>query len=246
MILFPAVDIKDGKCVRLKQGQAEAVTVYSDHPLDAALLWERSGASWLHVVDLDGAFRGVPQNYELVSQLCRETSIPVQLGGGIRDIDAARSYFQAGVERLIIGTLALQDKRALELLCREFPGRIGVSLDAVDGRLKSRGWVEDSGLGIDEVLPELEHLGAAFVVYTDISRDGMQTGVDLQGLARVLKATSLPLIVAGGVTCLQDIKDLAVLKKEGLCGIITGRAIYSGSLDFQSALQWLRDSISGS
>jgi phosphoribosylformimino-5-aminoimidazole carboxamide ribotide isomerase len=245
MILYPAVDIKDGKCVRLKQGQADAVTVYSDHPLDAARLWERSGASWLHVVDLDGAFRGVPQNYGLIRSICQEIPVPVQLGGGIRNIDAARSYFQAGVERLIIGTLALQDREALEILCREFPDRIGVSLDAVDGRLRACGWVEDSGLAIEDVLPELEHLGAAFVVYTDISRDGMQSGVDLVSIRRVLQSTALPLIVAGGVTCLDDVKVLSGLEKEGLAGIITGKAIYSGSLDFRSALQWLSENAPG-
>jgi phosphoribosylformimino-5-aminoimidazole carboxamide ribotide isomerase len=149
------------------------------------------------------------------------------------------------VERLIIGTLALQDREALGLLCREFPGRIGVSLDAVKGRLKARGWVEDSGLDIDEVLPELEDLGAAFVVYTDISRDGMQTGVDIDSIRRILRSTELPLIVAGGITCLEDVKVLSGLEAEGLAGIITGKAIYSGSLDFKAALQWLSENSQG-
>lgn len=242
MIIFPAVDIKGGKCVRLRQGKARDVTVFSEDPVQVALHWAKAGAEWLHVVDLDGAFAGEPVNFEIVRQICSRTGCPVQLGGGIRRLQTARRYFQAGVNRLIIGTMALEDKEGLVSLCREFPGRIGVSLDADQGRLKSKGWVQDSGLSIDQVLPELERQGVAFLVYTDIDRDGMQSGVNLAGVKRVLENTALPVIAAGGVKTLEDIQALFPLQKEGLAGVISGKAIYEKSLDFKQALQWLKSS----
>ena len=239
MIVFPAVDIRGGKCVRLSQGLAARQTVYSEDPVAVAAGWVRLGAAWLHVIDLDGAFQGVPVNLELVEVICRTVDAPVQLGGGIRDVKTARSYIQAGVRRLIIGTLALEDSSALEKLCHEFPGQIAVSLDAVDGQLKSRGWVKDSGLQLTDLLPRLEEHGVACVVYTDISRDGMQTGINVPGVERVVQGTGLPVIAAGGVTTLEDIKKLYPLHSQGLSGVITGKAIYDGSLDLKEALDWI-------
>lgn len=239
MIVFPAVDIRGGKCVRLSQGRAAQQTVYSEDPIAVAAGWVRLGASWLHIVDLDGAFEGVPVNLELVESICNEVDVPVQLGGGIRDPGTARSYIRAGVRRLIIGTLALEDRAALEQLCREFPGRIAVSLDAVDGQLKSKGWVEDSGLNLVDLLPKLEDLGVACVITTDITRDGMQTGVNVDGVRRVVQGTGLPVIAAGGVRTLEDIQRLYPLHSQGLAGVITGKAIYDGSLDLREALDWI-------
>ncbi|HMM39507.1 MAG TPA: 1-(5-phosphoribosyl)-5-[(5-phosphoribosylamino)methylideneamino]imidazole-4-carboxamide isomerase [Desulfovibrio sp.] len=240
MILFPAVDIKDGQCVRLAQGREDAVTVFSPDPVAQARHWADLGSSWLHVIDLDGAFSGQPRNAELVRRICSEVSIPVQLGGGIRDAATARAYIQAGVRRLIIGTIALTEPEVFAAICREFPGRVGVSLDAVDGRLKTKGWVEDAGLTIFDVLPRLEADGAAFIIYTDISRDGMQTGVNLKALEALCEATRLPVIAAGGVHTLDDLKALAPLTKKGLEGAISGRAIYTGTLDVREALDWIR------
>ncbi|MFP4392285.1 MAG: 1-(5-phosphoribosyl)-5-[(5-phosphoribosylamino)methylideneamino]imidazole-4-carboxamide isomerase [Desulfohalobiaceae bacterium] len=245
MIIFPALDIKDGECVRLKQGKEDQVTVFSRDPKAMALHWTSLGATWLHVVDLDGAFQGVPVNYQLIREICSQVKVPVQLGGGIREERAAENYFQAGVERLIVGTLALEDKQALARLCRRWPGKVGVSLDADQGRLKSKGWVEDSGRRVFELLPELEGLGVAFLVYTDISRDGMQSGVNMQTLQQVLQVTSLPVLAAGGVHQLQDIQELYPLSKQGLQGVITGRAIYTGSMDLKQALDWLASQKSG-
>ena len=239
MIVFPAVDIKDGKCVRLKQGKAEDVTVFSEDPVQVALHWVERGAQWLHVIDLDGAFRGEPVNFEIIRKICQVTQIPVQLGGGIRDLHTGRRYFEAGVNRLIIGTMALEDKKGLEAICKAFPGRIGVSLDAEQGRLKSKGWVQDSGLTTEEVLPELERLGVAFLITTDIHRDGMQSGVNLAGVEALLERTELPVIAAGGVTSLEDIQRLAPLESKGLAGVITGKAIYEKTLDFSEACHWL-------
>ena len=239
MILFPAVDIKDGQCVRLAQGREDAVTVFASDPVAQARYWEGQGARALHVVDLDGAFSGQPKNFELIRDLCSAIHAPVQLGGGIRDAETAAAYFQAGVHRLIIGTIALTEPETFAALCKEFPGRIGVSLDARDGRLKTKGWVEDAGLTVADVLPRLEADGAAFIVYTDISRDGMQTGVNLEAMTSLCESTRLPVIAAGGVTTMDDVRALAPLGSKGLEGIITGRAIYVGTLDVKEALAFL-------
>ena len=240
MILFPAVDIRDGRCVRLKQGLAHEVTVFSNDPAAMARHWADLGARFLHVVDLDGAFSGLPKNFGLIQDICLGLSIPVQLGGGIRDLDTANAYFKAGVNRLLIGTLALTDQEKFEALCKAHPGKIGVSLDAVDGRLKTKGWVEDAGLDVFDVVPRLTKQGAAFIVYTDISRDGMQTGVNVEALSKLCEATTLPVIAAGGVTDLDDVKALYPLHKKGLQGVITGRAIYAETLDFAEALAWIK------
>jgi phosphoribosylformimino-5-aminoimidazole carboxamide ribotide isomerase len=236
VILFPAVDIKDGQCVRLRQGLADEVTVFSPDPEAMARHWAGLGATWLHLVDLDGAFSGKPRNFDLIARICSGLAIPVQLGGGIRDADTAAAYLEAGVRRIIIGTLALADPDAFAAICRAFPGRVGVSLDAVDGRLKVKGWVEDAGLGVEDVLPRLTDQGAAFVVYTDINRDGMQSGVNLPALAHLLDLTGLPVVAAGGVATLDDVTALFPLAQRGLEGVISGRAIYAGTLDFAEAL----------
>jgi phosphoribosylformimino-5-aminoimidazole carboxamide ribotide isomerase len=244
MILFPAVDIKDGRCVRLKQGLADQVTVFSDDPAAMARHWVDLGSDWLHVVDLDGAFSGTPVNKELIRAICSgkgmEKTPSVQLGGGIRDLDTARGYLDAGVTRLIIGTMALEDPDAFAALCDALPGRIGVSLDAADGKLKTRGWVEDSGLTATEVLPRLVDAGAAFIIYTDISRDGMHSGVNLEAMTALVEASPVPVLAAGGVSTLGDLEALSPLHAKGLEGVITGRAIYEGTLDFAEALAWLQ------
>ena len=239
MIVFPAVDIKEKRCVRLKQGKADQETVFSDDPVAVARHWEDAGAKWLHVVDLDGAFQGELKNFQTIRDICSSINIPVQLGGGIRSLDAAKSYFQAGVERIIIGTLALEDKSVLKDLCTHYPGRVGVSLDAENEILKSKGWVNDTGISVFDVLPDLKDAGASFLVYTDISRDGMQSGVNISAVQDVVNNTDLPVIAAGGVSRLEDIKSLYPLHAKGLIGVITGKAIYSGSLDFKQAVGWV-------
>jgi phosphoribosylformimino-5-aminoimidazole carboxamide ribotide isomerase len=239
VILFPAVDIKNGKCVRLRQGRADDVTVFSTDPTAMARHWEDLGARWLHLVDLDGAFDGLPVNFRLIKQICNQVSVPVQLGGGIRNLEIARKYLDAGVERLIIGTLALEQPGTFRELCTALPGRIGVSLDAVGGALKTKGWVADVDLTVDQVLPRLADQGAAFIIYTDISRDGMHSGVNLSAMVHLVKKTPLPVIAAGGVTNLEDIQVLYPLASQGLEGVITGRAIYEGTLDFKEAIAWI-------
>lgn len=239
MNIFPAVDIKDGQCVRLRQGIAHEVTIFSSDPVAMAQQWQDLGAQWLHVIDLDGAFSGQPRNMELIRNLCAQVSIPVQLGGGIRSVQVAEKYLEAGVSRLIIGTVALEEPQLFQDLCQAFPGAIGVSLDARDGQLKTQGWVADAGQRVAEVVPRLEDAGAAFIIYTDISRDGMQSGVNIPALEDLLGLTDKPVLIAGGISTLKDIQALYPLKRKGLEGIITGKAIYVGSLDLAEALAWI-------
>jgi len=239
MILFPAIDIKNGECVRLRQGKYNDVTVFSKDPVEMAKHWVDKGAKYLHIVDLDGAFEGVPKNYNLIEKICNAIDIPVQLGGGIRNFDVARKYFDAGVTRLIIGTMFFEEPSIFKSLCDKYKGKIGVSLDAEKGKLKSRGWVEDTGLTIESVILDAENMGAGFIVYTDISKDGMQTGINPEPVKRFLSLTKLPVIYAGGVRDIDDVKRLYPLKEYGLQGIITGRAIYEGTLNFEEAIMWL-------
>lgn len=240
MIIFPAVDIKGGQAVRLKQGRAHEETVFSSDPVAMAQQWQLQGAQWLHVVDLDGAFSGQPVNRDLIRRICSGLDIPVQLGGGIRDLATAQAYIDAGVSRLIIGTIALAEPDLYASICKVLPGRIGVSLDAEGGVLKTKGWVEDTGLTVYDVLPRLEEQGTAFIIYTDIDRDGMQTGVNVPALSKLAQTSSLPVIAAGGVATMDDVKALYPLSRSAnLEGAISGRAIYTGTLDLREATDWI-------
>ena len=240
MIIFPAVDIKGGQAVRLKQGKADQETVFSSDPVAMAKKWQEQGGKWLHVIDLDGAFSGEPVNRELIKNICSSVDMPVQLGGGIRDLETAKAYLDAGVSRLIIGTIALTEPELFGSICKAFPGKIGVSLDAEGGVLKTKGWVEDSGLTIYDVLPRMEEQGVAFIIYTDIDRDGMQTGVNLPALTKLAQTSSVPVIAAGGVATLDDIKALYPLTKDAnLEGAISGKAIYTGTLDLKESSDWI-------
>lgn len=242
MLIFPAVDLQGGQAVRLRQGKADESTVFSPDPVASALRWQEEGAEWLHLVDLDGAFQGESINAAQVKAVCAALHIPVQLGGGVRDEAAARMWFDAGVTRLIIGTLALENPDEFSRICKLFPGRIGVSLDAVDGRLKTRGWVKDAGLMVEDVVPGLANAGAAFLIYTDITRDGMQSGVNLPMLEKLARESPVPVIAAGGVNTLADIEALYPLSvNAGLEGAISGRALYEGSLNLPEALNFLRE-----
>lgn len=242
MIVFPAVDIKGGKAVRLRRGRADDVTVFSEDPVAMASQWQDMGARYLHIVDLDGAFAGSEVNLPLITRMRNALSIPIQVGGGIRSREAARKYVDAGANRCIIGTMALDDPEGYAALCAALPGKIGVSLDAGGGRLKTRGWVADSGLTVDDVLPRLTTTGTAFLVYTDIDRDGMQTGVNLPALEALAKKSAIPVIAAGGVATLEDIKALyPISRNANLEGAISGRALYEGTLDLKQAMDWIAE-----
>lgn len=227
--------------MRLKQGRADQETVFEKDPVQAALRWQEEGAEWLHLVDLDGAFEGKPVNLALITRLCAALAIPVQMGGGIRDLDTAKAYIDAGVTRLIIGTLAVENPEAYEEICTTLPGKIGVSLDTEDGRVKTRGWVGDSGLSLEQIMPRLYAQGTSFVIHTDISRDGMQSGVNVSLLEELADSSPMPIIAAGGVATLADIQALYPLSvHSNLEGAISGRALYEGTLNFREALAWLK------
>lgn len=241
MIIFPAVDLKNGKAVRLKQGKADEVSVFSDDPVQMAKHWQSLGAEYLHLIDLDGAFQGKSINADIVKKICEELNIPVQLGGGIRTEETAEFWLNIGVTRIIIGTMALENFGLFEKICKKFPGRVGVSLDVEGKKLKTRGWVEDSGIEIDEMLPKLHNAGCAFIIYTDIERDGMHSELNFAEIERLCRLSPLPLIAAGGVSTIESIKKLLPLSKKGsLEGIISGRAIYEGTLNLQEAMHLIK------
>ncbi|MDL2271458.1 1-(5-phosphoribosyl)-5-[(5-phosphoribosylamino)methylideneamino]imidazole-4-carboxamide isomerase [Desulfovibrio sp. OttesenSCG-928-I05] len=242
MIIFPAVDIKGGKAVRLKRGRADEETVFSSDPAAMAAEWEREGARYLHVVDLDGAFAGSGVSFSIVRAIRDAISIPMQIGGGIRDYDTARRYLDAGADRIIIGTMALEAPEEYEKLCAALPGAVGVSLDAEGGRLKTKGWVADSGLTLDAALPRLLDAGTAFIIYTDIERDGMQSGVNVAALAALSAKSPVPVIAAGGVATLDDVKALYPLSQNSsFSGAISGRALYEGTLNLAEAMAWIAE-----
>jgi phosphoribosylformimino-5-aminoimidazole carboxamide ribotide isomerase len=242
VIIIPALDIKGGKCVRLSRGRADTETVYESDPLKVAADWQKKGAKRLHLIDLDGAFAGEPVNRALVTDICRELSIPVQIGGGIRTFETAAAYVEAGADRIIIGTAAVEDPVLFAEICTRLPDKIGVSLDTEHGRIRTRGWVGDSGLTIAAVMPRLYAQGASFIVHTDISRDGMRSGPNVKMLKQIAWSSLVPVIASGGVSDLDDIKKLhKVSLKSKLEAVISGRALYEGSLDFEEANAWLAE-----
>jgi phosphoribosylformimino-5-aminoimidazole carboxamide ribotide isomerase len=240
MLIIPAVDIRGGKCVRLRQGRLDAETVFSDDPVAMGLRWQEAGASLLHVVDLDGAFTSQPQNLEVIGRLRRALSIPMELGGGLRTLKTMAAYADLGVDRLILGTVALKDPDLAARACAAFPGRIAFGLDARDGLLAVEGWTETSHKTALEVARGLAPLKPAALIYTDISRDGVKRGVNLTATRALAAAVDLPVIASGGVSSLQDIKALLPLEQVGVVGVIVGRALYDGNLDLKEALKLAR------
>ena len=236
MLVIPAVDLKDGRCVRLRQGRMDAETVYSDDPVAMAQSWVDQGAAWLHVVDLDGAVEGEPRNLSVIERLVHTVSVPVQVGGGIRSIDRIERYVELGVARVIIGTLAVEQPTLAADICHRFPQRIAVSLDARDGKVALKGWQESAALDYLSVARQIDAWQPAVMVFTAIQRDGTLEGPDLPRLKEVLAAVSLPVIVAGGVGQLDHLQSLLPLAVAGLSGVIIGKALYDGSIAFHEAL----------
>jgi len=236
MIIFPAIDLKDGLCVRLKQGDPDRATVYGRDPVAMARRWEQEGAKWLHVVDLDGAFSKTPKNRSVVASVVKAVSIPVQLGGGIRNIETISDYLATGVERVILGTVALRSPELLQEACQLYPGRIALGIDARDGLVAIEGWKETTGTDVISLVEGFAGMDLAAVIYTDIHRDGMQSGVNVDATRRLLEATRFPVIASGGVATLADVEALFPLVSVGLMGVITGRALYNGTLKLSDAL----------
>ncbi|WP_026186308.1 1-(5-phosphoribosyl)-5-[(5-phosphoribosylamino)methylideneamino]imidazole-4-carboxamide isomerase [Thioalkalivibrio thiocyanodenitrificans] len=236
MLVIPAIDLKDGKCVRLRQGKMDDATVFSDDPVEVAGRWLDAGARRLHVVDLDGAVSGEPRNAGIISEIvAKYPDLPVQVGGGIRDDDTVQVYLDAGVQWVIIGTKAVSAPHFVNDLCLEFPGRIIVGLDAKDGKVAIDGWSKLSNHDVVDMAMHFEQDGVAAIVYTDISRDGMMQGVNVDATVKLAQAVHVPVIASGGVTDLEDIRRLCAVSEEGIDGVIVGRALYEGTIDLAEA-----------
>jgi phosphoribosylformimino-5-aminoimidazole carboxamide ribotide isomerase len=233
MLLIPAIDLKDGKCVRLKQGRMEDDTVFSDDPVAMAQRWVDAGARRLHLVDLNGAFEGKPMNGSIVHEIVKAfPDVPVQIGGGIRDEETIQAYLDVGVQYVIIGTKAVNAPHFVSDICMAFPGHIIIGLDAKDGKVAIDGWSKLSHHDVIDMAKHFEHDGVEAIVYTDISRDGMMSGVNVEATVKLAQAINIPVIASGGITNLDDVRALCEVEGEGIMGAITGRAIYEGTLDF--------------
>ncbi|MBH0199183.1 MAG: 1-(5-phosphoribosyl)-5-[(5-phosphoribosylamino)methylideneamino]imidazole-4-carboxamide isomerase [Nitrospira sp.] len=235
MLVIPAIDLKDGRCVRLRQGDMAAETVYSEDVPAVARTWQEGGASLIHVVDLNGAIDGEPRNLSQIETVLKTVKVKVQIGGGIRTIETVRRYFQAGVSRVVLGTAALTDRAFLEQACREFPGQILLGLDARDGKVAVKGWTSVSDTRAIDLLKEVGGLAIGAVIYTDIARDGMLNGPNLPALKEVAAASSFPVIASGGISRVEDLLAVRALGPR-IEGAIVGKALYDGKLDYRSAL----------
>ena len=236
MLLIPAIDLKEGKCVRLRQGRMEDDTVFSDDPVAVAGRWVEAGARRLHLVDLDGAFAGKPKNADVIHRIVEAyPDVPVQIGGGIRDEDTIQAYLEAGVQYVIIGTKAVSEPHFVRDVAIEFPGHIIIGLDAKDGKVAIDGWSKLSRHDVVDLAQKFEANGVSAIIYTDISRDGMMQGVNVEATANLARSVNIPIIASGGITNIDDIKALGEVAHEGIMGAITGRAIYEGTLDFAEA-----------
>ncbi|NOX42989.1 MAG: 1-(5-phosphoribosyl)-5-[(5-phosphoribosylamino)methylideneamino]imidazole-4-carboxamide isomerase [Gammaproteobacteria bacterium] len=236
MLVIPAIDLKDGKCVRLRQGRMDDDTVYSDDPVTMAGKWIDAGARRLHLVDLNGAFAGKPKNGDVIRRITKTfPDVPIQVGGGIREENTVQAYLDAGVSYAIIGTKAVQTPEFVSKLCSTFPGHIMVGLDAKEGKVAIDGWANVSAHNIIDMAKCFEQDGVEAIIYTDISRDGMQTGVNIESTVALAESVNIPVIASGGITNLDDIRSLCAVEPSGIIGAITGRAIYEGSLDFSEA-----------
>ena len=237
MLLIPAIDLKDGHCVRLKQGDMDQSTTFGEDPAAMARKWLDAGARRLHLVDLNGAFAGQPKNKAAIKSILAEVGadIPVQLGGGIRDLDTIERYIDAGLEYVIIGTAAVKNPGFLKDACSAFPGHIIVGLDAKDGKVAVDGWSKLTGHDVVDLAKKFEDYGVEGVIYTDIGRDGMLSGVNIEATVKLAQALRIPVIASGGIATVTDVEALCAVEGEGITGAITGRAIYEGTLDFAKA-----------
>ncbi len=236
MIVIPAIDLKEGRCVRLEQGLMEKDTVYNNDPGAQARSWQEQGGELLHIVDLDGAFAGVPRNREAIRAIVDAVSIPTELGGGIRDLPTIEAYLELGIDRVILGTVAKENPQLVREACQRFPGHIVVGIDARDGLVAVRGWADITEKLATELAKEMEGFGVEAIIYTDIARDGMMGGPNLEATRALAEAITVPVIASGGVSCLEDIASLMTIEQYGVTGVITGKALYTGSLDLRTAV----------
>ncbi len=237
MDVIPAIDLLEGRCVRLYQGDYTRSQVFSDRPDDVARQWVEQGASWLHVVDLDGAKAGKLVNQSAIKAILQAVSVPVQVGGGLRDRTSVAQLLALGVQRVILGTVAVEQPQTVAELCGEFPGRIVVGIDARNGRVATRGWLETSEVSATDLAEQMQQLGAAAIVYTDIQRDGTLQGPNIDALRELAAVVNLPVIASGGISSITDLLSLLALEPLGVSGVIVGRALYTGDITLREALQ---------
>ena len=237
MIIIPAIDIKDGKCVRLAQGDFDRVTIYADNPADMALTWVQKGAELIHIVDLDGSVAGLPRNANIILDIARKVNVPIQVGGGIRDMKTIEYYLENGVSSVILGTTALQNEKIVRDACEAFPERIILGIDALEGKVAINGWTQKTDQNAVDLAKRYENYKVRAIVYTDIKRDGMGTGVNIEATKELAKAVSIPVIASGGVAAIADIENLLSIKDCKIYGVIIGRALYTGAVSLEEAIK---------
>ena len=236
MIIYPAIDIRGGRCVRLTEGRFDAETVFADDPAEMALKWAGLGAEFLHLVDLDGALAGEGKNVPVIQRILKSVSIPVQLGGGIRNLETIEKLLELGVTRLILGSAAVKNPELVAEACKKYPGHIAVGIDAKNGEVAIEGWGQGSGVAATELAKKMASFGVETIIYTDISRDGMLSGVNVEATAALARACGVPIIASGGVASLDDIRRVKAVEGDGVQGCIIGKAIYTGAVDLTEAL----------
>jgi phosphoribosylformimino-5-aminoimidazole carboxamide ribotide isomerase len=240
MLIIPAIDLKEGKCVRLEQGLMDRATVYSDDPGTTARHWEAQGAELLHVVDLNGAFAGAPKNLDAIKAIRSAVKMSIEVGGGIRDLATIETLVSLGIDRIILGTAAIENPAFVREACARFPGRIIVGIDAKDGLVAIKGWAEVTQVRAGDLAQQMQDHGAIAIIYTDIKRDGMLSGPNIEATKALAKALHIPVIASGGVHTMKDIENLLAIRHAGVSGVITGKAIYSGSLDLKEAITFIK------
>ena len=236
MIIYPAIDIRGGRCVRLTEGRFDAETVFADDPAEMALKWAGMGAEFLHLVDLDGALAGEGKNVPVIERILQSVNIPVQLGGGIRNLETIEKLLALGVTRLILGSAAVKNPQLVEEACKKYPGHIAVGIDAKNGDVAIEGWGQGSGVAATELAKKMAAYGVETIIYTDISRDGMLSGVNVEATAALARACGVPIIASGGVASIEDIRRVKAVEADGVQGCIIGKAIYTGAVDLKEAL----------
>ena len=240
MIFFPAIDIYQGKCVRLEKGDFEKKTIFNEDPVDQAKFFEDMGCNWIHVVDLDGAKDGSSSNFNIVEEISSKTNLKIQFGGGVRSIAKIKSLLDAGIERVVIGTKAINDISFLDVVCRDFPNKIVIGIDARKGKVSIEGWTKDSGINANELEINAEKKGVCAIIFTDIDKDGLMSGPNIPSTLEIAKAVNIPVIVSGGVSGIEDVIEVKENEGSGIGGVICGRAVYDKKDDIKEALKILR------
>ena len=240
MIFFPAIDIYQGKCVRLEKGDFEKKTIFNEDPVNQAKFFEDMGCNWIHVVDLDGAKNGSSSNFNIVEEISLKTNLKIQFGGGVRSIAKIKSLLDAGIERVVIGTKAINDISFLDVVCRDFPNKIVIGIDARKGKVSIEGWTKDSGINANELAINAEKKGVCAIIFTDIDKDGLMSGPNIRSTLEIAKAVNIPVIVSGGVSAIEDVIEVKENEGSGIGGVICGRAVYDKKVDIKEALKILR------